>query len=115
MDEKLISPHRSAIACVAQKLPPARAEIVVVSKRSVSPLWQINGPPLSIINAAVASLRWSNSINAPSMRLMSSSMSWGRPMFVSNAPSGALVDEFVQQQPRDHVQRLEHPLALRGH
>ena len=62
----------------------------------------MSGPPLSMSNAAVASLFWSNSSNAESMHWTSSSINGGRLSISSNL-AGSFVDKFIEQQPRDHV------------
>src|ERR1039458_96244 len=68
-------------------------------------------PPLSMISAAVASVFAMNARNVSSHRRMSSSISWGR-VAMSCVLWNALVDEFVQQQARDHVQGFKHAFAL---
>src|ERR1039457_3678521 len=68
-------------------------------------------PPLSMTSAAVASVCRMNSRSASSIRCMSSSISWGR-VALSRVLGGALVDEFLEQQTRDHIERFEHALAL---
>src|ERR1035438_1146086 len=68
-------------------------------------------PPLSMMSAAVASVWPMNSSNASLSRCMSSSISWGK-VAMSCMLGRALVDEFLEQQARDHVERFKHALAL---
>src|ERR1039457_1731098 len=68
-------------------------------------------PPLSMMSAVVASVWPINSRNAASSCWMSSSISWGR-VAMSCGLGSALVDEFLKQHARDHVERLKHPLAF---
>src|ERR1035441_1422351 len=88
MLEKVVSPRRSAMAWVAQNEPAA--------------------------SAAAASLRRNNSSNAPSNPWTSSAMSGGRPG-ISRGFAPALVDEFVEQQARNHVERFKDSFAFGGH
>src|ERR1041384_8279511 len=107
------SPMRLAISLLAQKDPAASAATVVPSKSSARPCWVMRKPPLSMSRAAVDSLWVTRSRSAPSRTRMSSSMSWGR-VNMSGGPASTFVDEFVQQHAGDHVQGLEHALALVG-
>src|SRR3954453_2887092 len=70
-------------------------------------------PPLSMMIAALPSHLTSRSCKADSSSWTSSSISWGS-VAISRGLPVALVDEFVQEQPGYHVQRLEHSLALVG-
>src|ERR1700722_10371701 len=68
-------------------------------------------PPLSMTSADVASAETMSSRSASLSRWRSSSMSWGR-VAMSCILGDALVDVFLQQHARDHVQRLEHAFAF---
>src|SRR5579872_2995682 len=111
---KVVSPRRSAMACVAQKEPAARAETVMASNDATTPHWLMSGPPLSMIKAIEDSLRTSNSLSTASRRCTSSSINDGSPgiaLFLSRR----FVDELVQQHSRNHVQRLKYSRAFGGH
>src|SRR5437899_3140248 len=88
--------------------------MLVRSKASASPRCVIRNPPLSTTNAVVASLRRRNSPRIKSSAWMSSSRSWGK-VAMSCVLRRGLVDVFVEQHARDHVERLEHAFAaMRG-
>src|SRR6185369_975852 len=70
-------------------------------------------PPLSIISAVVASLRPRNSPNTSSSPWMSSSRSCGK-VAMSCVLRNVLVNEFVEQHARNHVERFENAFALVG-
>src|SRR5689334_9254124 len=71
----------------------------------------MRNPPLSRISAVQASLFSSKSRKMLSSCRMSSSMSWGR-VAMSCVLRCALADILVEQQARDHVERLEHAFTL---
>src|SRR5208283_4887233 len=108
---KLVSLTRPAMVWLAMNAPEASAPMLVMSKSCASPCCVMRKPPLSMISVAIASVLAMNSRNTPSRWRMSSSISWGR-VAMSGVLRNALVDEFVQQEARDHVQRLEHALAF---
>src|SRR6185436_11854062 len=87
--------------------------MVVRSNLAASPWWVMRNPPLSTINAVVASLRLRNARKTLSRASMSSSISWGK-VAMSCVLRDALLDVFVQQHARDHVERFEHALATVG-
>src|SRR5258706_781369 len=87
--------------------------MVVRSKDRVSPWLVMRKPPLSMINAVVASVLASSSRNSSSSRWMSSSTSCGR-VAMSCVLRSSLADELVEQHARNHVQRFEDAFALVG-
>src|SRR5262245_10743412 len=91
--------------------PDASAPMVVRSYSSERLWCAMRKPPLSMISAAVASVWATNSRSVSSSRRTSSSMSWGRVAILCGL-GNALVDVFLEQHPGDHVQALEHALAL---
>src|SRR5688572_28388769 len=110
MELKLVSLTRPAIAWVAANDADASAPIVVKSKPAILPCCAIKNPPISRSNAAVASLLVTRSPKAPSNSWTSSSISCGRVNICLLAC--AFVDEFVQEEPRNHIKRLENPFGL---
>src|SRR5208282_882349 len=70
-------------------------------------------PPLSMINAVVASLFVRKSCSSLSSRWTSSSRSWGR-VAMSCVLGRALADEFVEQHAGDHVERFKDAFASVG-
>src|SRR4051812_4322684 len=70
-------------------------------------------PPLSMMMAALPSHLRSSSSSTRSSSRTSSSISWGS-VGISCGLAITLVDELVQEQAGDHVQRFEHSLALVG-
>src|ERR1700690_2633965 len=109
---KLVSLTRLAMVWLAMNAPDASAPMVVMSKSWASPCWVIRKPPLSMISVAIASVLTMNSRSIPSSCRTSSSISWGRVAMSCVLRNGLVIDEFVQQQARDHVQRFEHALAF---
>src|SRR5262245_37301209 len=73
----------------------------------------MRNPPLSMSRAALASLLMSNSSRARLISAMSSSMSWGSVAILGSF-AGALVDKLLQEQTRDHVQRLKDSITFVG-
>src|ERR1700722_12279769 len=78
-------------------------------------------PPLSMTNAAVVSVPATKARSVSSIFWMSSSISCGRVAMFQWACSGVLrlrsglVDEFMEQEARNHVERLENAFAfMRG-
>src|SRR5215213_6060492 len=74
----------------------------------------MRNPPLSAMNAVLASLLTSNSRRAASSSETSSSISWGSVPIELRVLRLALIDELVEQHAGDHVQSLEHAFALVG-
>src|SRR5947208_15583188 len=70
-------------------------------------------PPSAATRAAVASLLSRKSRSAVSIAWTSSSMSWGELGIRRGLPS-PFGDEFVEEQPRDHIKSLENAFALTG-
>src|SRR5258707_4579222 len=98
---------------LAMKAPEARAAIVVRSKRRASPWLAMRKPPLSIINAVVASLFSSKPFSSSSSNWMSSSISWGK-VAMSCVLRSSLADILIEQHPGDHVERLKNAFAPMG-
>src|SRR6266568_8416687 len=96
---------------LARYAPEASAAMVVRSNCRESPWCVRRKPPLSITSAVTASLRSKKLRNTSSRRWMSSSSSWGR-VGISGVLRRAEIDELVQQQPRNHVQRFKDAFAF---
>src|SRR5215471_17732312 len=120
MLEKFSSFTRPAMVWLARNAPDASAPIVVRSNSSDRLWFAMRKPPLSMTSAAVASVCATNSRSVSSSCRTSSSMSWGRVAILCGL-GNALVDVFLEEHPRDHVQAFEDALALvrrgleRGH
>src|ERR1700729_1233716 len=108
---KLGSLTRPAMVWLARNAPDARAAMVVRSNSVASPWCVMRNPPLSMMSAFDASVLAMNSRSVVSSGWMSSSISCGK-VTMSCVLRNALVDEFLQQQARDHVQRFKHALAF---
>src|SRR5207244_13325812 len=75
-----------------------------------SPWWAMRKPPLSMINAVVASLFSSNSWRTVSNCWTSSSMSWGN-VAMSCVLRRGLADKFIEQHSGNHVESFKDPFA----
>src|SRR5258706_4072043 len=73
----------------------------------------MRNPPLSMMSATLASDFTRSSCRARPSSWTSSSMSWGSEGILGGFTI-AVVDEFVEQDARDHVERLEDTLAFVG-
>src|SRR3954464_1415419 len=117
---KLFSLTSVAIICVAANDAADSAASVTVSYCWWGPVLVIKNPPLSKSNAMLASLLSSNSSITESISVMSSSINWGNVAILRGFAIG-IGDEFVEQEPGDHVEGLENAFALvrgsgeRGH
>src|SRR5258708_2322694 len=98
---------------LAMNAPAASAEMVVRSNCRLSPCCEMRKPPLSMIKAVVASLFCISSWRMSSSWRTSSSNSWGS-VAMSCVLRLRLADELVEQQPRDHIECLEHTFAPVG-
>src|SRR5262252_8125165 len=100
-----------AMVWLARNAPDASAPMVVRSYSSDRVWWAMRNPPLSMTRAAVDSVWTTNSRSVSSSRRTSSSISWGKVAMLCGL-GNALVDEFLEQHPRDHVQAFEHALRF---